>query len=469
MTASSNPNARPRMKRRSLQSRTGQQVANALRNPWAIAISAALGIYIGTLNRPLAEFIAPLGAVYLGLLKMCVLPILLSAITMSIGRLMRTQNAGESVRRILLIFPLSLVAVSLLATGIAAIAGPGRDLPATTLTALGGLINQSGIDLEVALNQSQVTVEPTGVSQLFTSLVPDNIFQALSEGQTLKVLVFSIIFGSALGLVQEEVTETFFSWLESVYKTCNKLLQGLTLLLPFGLCSLIASQFAKIGVEVLLAMLKFVIVASCTYGLIYGISTLILWRQSDRTLWQVIIAQKETTILAIATTSSLTCIPAAIAALGEDLQFNRQATNLVTPLSITLCRFGSVIYFALAAVFVMQLYGKPFTLESGCMIVVGSILAGMATSGVTGILTLTLLDLVLSPLKLPLEAVLVLFIAIDPLMDPLRTVSIVQTGMAVTGMIVDRAATTDPYAQAFQSQGNFIDNIARPERSQAQE
>jgi proton glutamate symport protein len=447
-----------------------RRIFKALRNPWAIAISAALGIYIGTLNRPLAEFIAPLGSIYLGLLKMCVLPILLSAITMSIGRLMKTQDAGESVRRILLIFPLSLFGASLLATGIGAIAGPGRDLPASTLAALGGLINQSGIDLEVSLGQSQVQeAEPTGVSQLFTSLVPDNIFQALSEGQTLKVLVFSIIFGAALGLVDDQVTEVFFSWLESVYKTCNKLLQGLTLLLPFGLCSLIASQFAKMGLEVLLAMLKYVLVASCTYVFIYLISTVVIWRQSNCSLWKVMIAQKETTILAIATTSSLTCIPAAIAALSDGLQFNRQATNLVTPLSITLCRFGSVIYFALAAVFVMQLYGKPFTLEAGCIIIIGSILAGMATSGVTGILTLTLLDLVLSPLKLPLEAVLVLFIAIDPLMDPLRTVSIVQTGMATTAMIVDRAAKNDRYAKTFEWAGDFINNIATPERSQRQD
>jgi Na+/H+-dicarboxylate symporter len=62
----------------------------------------------------------------------------------------------------------------------------------------------------------------------------------------------------------------------------------------------------------------------------------------------------------------------------------------------------------------------------------------MATSGVSGILTLTMLGLVLDPLKLPLEAVLVLFIAIDPLMDPFRTLGIVHMGMAATSLIADR-------------------------------
>ena len=65
----------------------------------------------------------------------------------------------------------------------------------------------------------------------------------------------------------------------------------------------------------------------------------------------------------------------------------------------------------------------------------------MATSGVTGILTLTMLGIVLDPLGLPLEAVLVLFIAIDPLIDPMRTLGIVHTAMAVTTVIAEEKET----------------------------
>jgi len=87
--------------------------------------------------------------------------------------------------------------------------------------------------------------------------------------------------------------------------------------------------------------------------------------------------------------------------------------------------------------FVMQLYQKPLDISILVIILIGSVFAGMATSGVTGILTLTMLGLVLDPLKLPLDAVLVLFVAIDPIINPFRTLSIVQTGMATTAMIAD--------------------------------
>ncbi|HEY9888726.1 MAG TPA: cation:dicarboxylase symporter family transporter [Candidatus Obscuribacterales bacterium] len=409
-----------------------------LRSPWCILISVALGVYIGTTYKPLAAAIAPIGSLYLGLLKMCVLPILLSAISNSIGRLMQTHNAQQYIRRILVVFPVALLAVSGLSMAIAAITGPGRDLSATTLESLGGLVNQSGVDLEVSLS-GPIAIEESGpnMGSFLMGMVPDNIFSALSEGQTLKVLIFAIVFGVSLGMVKTPSTRALFDILDSIYRSFNQVIHWLTYLLPFGLCSLLAYQISRIGLDVLLSMVNFVGVMLAIFVLVYIAGTVIICWRSKQPFWRVMAAVKDPTILAFATTSSLACLPAAIASLNEDLHFDRQSTDLVTTLSITLCRFGSVIYFAAATLFVVQLYQKPLTPSMVIMVVMGSILAGMATSGVTGILTLTMLGLVLDPLKLPLDAVLVLFVAIDPIMDPFRTVSIVHTGMATTALIAD--------------------------------
>jgi Na+/H+-dicarboxylate symporter len=409
-----------------------------LRSPWAILISSLLGAFIGTQQPQVAAWIAPFGTLYLGLLKMCVLPILLSAITNSLGRLMQSHDARQYVQRILVVFPLSLLGVSAIAVVIAAIAGPGRNLTADTLQTLGVLVNQSGVDLEMALSGPLPAASTIGVTTLVDSVVPDNIFAALSEDQTLKVLMFAMIFGVSLGLVKAPTTAALFDTLDSLYRSFNQVIHWLTYLLPFGLCSLLADQLSQVGVEVLLSMVDFVVAAIATFALIYLICTLIIWRRSGVGLWPTVLALKDPTILSLATSSSLACLPAAITSLSENLKFNAQTTNLVTPLAITLCRFGSVIYFASATLFVMQLYQRDLGLASLGIVIVGSILAGMATSGVTGILTLTMLGLVLDPLKLPLEAVLVLFIAIDPLMDPFRTLGIVHTGMAATALVAER-------------------------------
>ncbi|MBX2865066.1 MAG: dicarboxylate/amino acid:cation symporter [Leptolyngbyaceae cyanobacterium MAG.088] len=408
-----------------------------LRSPWAILISVVLAIYIGTAHKGIAILLAPVGDFYLGLLKMCVLPILLAAITTSIGRLMRSSDAALYIKRILVVFPLGLVAASGLTALIATIAGPGRNLSAKTLESLGVLVNDSGIDLEMALT-GPLPEEPTrGIGTFLISLVPDNIFNALSQGETLKVLIFSIIVGISLGLIRDRVTEPCFEILEAIYRTFNQLIDWLTVVLPIGLFSLLAYQLSQQGVDVMLSMINFVIAALIIFFIIYVISTLVVWQQSKVSLLKVLAALREPTILALATSSSLACLPSSIAQLSEALNFKRQTVNLVTPLSITICRFGSVIYFALGSIFVMQLYDKPLGLGNILIIVMGSIFAGMATAGVTGILTLTMLGIVLEPLQLPLEAVLVLFVAIDPIMDPFRTLGIVHTGIAATSVIAD--------------------------------
>lgn len=412
------------------------RMAKWLSSPWSIAISASFGVYCGLRHPQLATSFAPVGTLYLALLKMCVLPMLLTAITGSIGQLIRTRDAGRSIRRILVVFPLGLLFVSTFAVVVAAVTAPGKNLSEATLKTLGVLVNQSGIDLEIALAGPLPSPETVDIGQFILSMVPDNIFSALSEGQTLRVLVFSMIFGLSLGFVREPVTDSLFDVLESIYKSCQKLISWLTVLLPIGLCSLLAAQLAQLGTGVLFAMVNFVIVGLLTFGCLYCICTLIIWRRTDCSLPQILSALKEPTLLALATSSSLTCIPASISALSDRLKFDRQTTHLVTPLAITICRYGSVVYFALATLFVAQLYQKSLDLVQLSIVVAAAILAGMATSGATGVLTLTMLDIVLTPLKLPLEAVLVLFVAIDPIMNPFRTLSIVHTGLAATAVIV---------------------------------
>lgn len=415
-----------------------------LRNPWTIIVSVVIGVLIGLGNKDLALAIAPLGDLYLVLLKMCVLPILLSAIAMSIGRLMTSHDAQRYVKRILMVFPAGLVLVSILGTAIAAIAGPGRNLPKSVLDTLGVLVNESAIDLELSLQGPLPQEEPPpGITDFIFNMVPGNIFEALSQGESLQVLFFAIIFGTALGLVGGSVADNMFNVFEAVYRAFNKLINGFTLILPLGLCSLLAAQIAEVGIDILAAMLNFVILVIATFAILYVISTLVVWRYARCSLPRVFGALREPTILALATRSSLACIPSAISAMHDALKFDRKTTDLVVPLAITLCRFGSVVYFALAALFVAQLYNNTLGWSGYAIAMLASILAGMATSGVTGVLTLTLLQVVLDPLGLPLDAALVLFIAIDPIVDPFRTLGIVHTSLAATAAIADREPNPD--------------------------
>lgn len=152
---------------------------------------------------------------------------------------------------------------------------------------------------------------------------------------------------------------------------------------------------------------------------------------------EVLFKIKEPLLLAFTTQSSLACLPSSIDSLTNGLRFESKSTNLVLPLAITLCRFGPIAYFAIATIFVSSLYQSPLGFGDIIILIVASFIAGMATSGQSET-TLTMLSIVLSPLGLPIDAVLVLLIAIDPLINPFRTLTIVGISITVTSFISEQ-------------------------------
>ena len=72
------------------------------------------------------------------------------------------------------------------------------------------------------------------------------------------------------------------------------------------------------------------------------------------------------------------------------------------------------------------------------IVLFGSILAGLASAGTTGVLTVATVAIVCDLLKLPHEAVIVLLIAVDPVMDMIRTASHVYGNVAVASFVCSK-------------------------------
>ena len=412
-------------------------------SPQAILGSVVLGAIIGTQSPQLSSYIAPLGNIYLTLFTMCVFPILISGIIVSVARLMSRNDSTYYVKKILLYFPIFLISTSLIAVLIGIIFNPGKGLDGGTLQALGVLVNQSAVDLQVNLTGELAPVESgPGLSSFLVGLIPSNIIYAVGNGNTLQVLFFCIVSGIALGVLpQGQKTEPLMLVLESVYSAFQTLINWLKYLLPFGLLGLLAEQLSEINMSTVSVMGNFLLISILTFGILFSISVILLSVRSKYSFKEVLFKIKEPLLLAFTTQSSLACLPSAIDSLTNGLRFESKSTNLVLPLAITLCRFGPIAYFAIATIFVSSLYQSPLGFGDILILIAGSIFAGMATSGLSGVLTLTMLSIVLSPLGLPLDAVLVLLIAIDPLINPFRTLTIVGTSITVSSFISEQ--TTD--------------------------
>jgi proton glutamate symport protein len=409
--------------------------------PYLLLLSIILGITLGTMAPDFSKNIEFIGRIYVDLLKLCVLPILFSAICISTAQLINIPNSRKLIFK--LIF--TLLATQFLAGALALLAGlvfqPGAGISEQTLASLGGQINVSGINYEIALNSPPKPDTENAFLNLISSTVPSNIFEALSESRSLQVVFFSILFGVSLGLMRGSSTNRILLALEEVYTSFRMIIKWLTAILPLGLFSLISAQIAKTGFATIVLMGKFVIITSITLVLIYIVNLVMLWVRSGQSFRTVLKSSREYSMITMATSNSSAGMPSAIYALTEKLKFDTQIVNAVLPISIIAFRYGVVTYFTLVTVFAAQLYGVHIGFNEGLLIIIGSMFGAVASSGSAGVATLPALEIVFKPLALPLDSVLVLLIAIDPVLNPLRATTNISASMVGSSFIAPRRDT----------------------------
>lgn len=416
--------------------------AALLKHPLVILLSIIAGVLIGLHAKTVAHMLAPAGELYLFFIQMTVYPILVSAIVSGLARLVQARSAGANLRRMLLVCVACMFLVGLSGLLAGLVGEPGRGLDAQAKHVLGQIINQSERNiLEISLSDptSDQMFHRIDLWHFLRMLVPANIFQSLYLGLALQIVFFSIIFGIALGNLRSSTSEPIITLLLSVLATCQQLIAWSLYGLPFALVCLIAAQVASVGIELFSAMLKFTILFWLVGTVLFFVSTLVIWlRSALSNPLSVLRSLCDPMMISFATRSSFAALPASISAMQEKLGFERETVSLMLPLGITIGRYGNIVYFGLASLFVVQLYDQPLSATALVIIVVGSVFAGMATAGSSGILTLAMIGIVLTPLGLPMEAVLIVMMAVDAVIDPMRTFLIVYVNIAATAIIARR-------------------------------
>jgi Na+/H+-dicarboxylate symporter len=253
-------------------------------------------------------------------------------------------------------------------------------------------------------------------------------------------MAFSLLFGVAAGKSRIRGAESLAGVLVTVYQACLQLTQWFNLLLPLVLFAIIASQIARTGLEPLRAMTKFV-AALALGSTLLALASLAALRLVTRRSWSdVLRSQRESMFMAIATRNTAACMPTMITSLVETLGFDRNRVELLVPLGISMLRAGQAFYYVVATLFLAQLYEVHLSLFQLGVVVAGSILTGFASSGMSGVIILSLTGLVCTYLKVPFEAALALFVAVDPICDMLRTLVGVVGNNAFAAMAAGRPA-----------------------------
>lgn len=419
----------------------GQRIQQFILKPWVIIACLLLGFSLGLTQPAIGLELGVVGDIYVDLLKMIVLPFMVSAIVFSLQRLFQEGGASRIAGRVVLAFAGFSMVAAVIGVVTLSLAQPGSNLSETTLTTFGRIVGNDLSSTDTAMNlygADMTQSKGKSLEEVVLSLIPSNIFEALAKGETLQVLIFCLLFGMALGHIPNRISGGFSQILETVYETCQALMRWLNFPIPIVLICMSASQIASSGIEPLLAMANFVLAFAVASMVFLALAVVVIWKRSNASLSETLNALREPFALAIATRSSVTCMPAMIKSLVQQLSFAKAQVELLVPLSVSMLRVGPIIYYACATLFIAQLYGRSLSAEEILLLLAASVLAGFASAGMTGLVTLSLTSMACGYLGLPFEAAFILFLAVDPICDILRTLVLVIGNTAAVATICPR-------------------------------
>lgn len=370
----------------------------------------------------------PVGSLFINLLSMVVIPLVATALFAGIAKLGDLRTVGRLVVRTLTFF----WATGIVAIGLGFLVG-SLLLPRSTVTPEQQTALRAAAGADAGFIQRAAESIPTGV-QFLVQLVPANPFKAAADGNLLPVIVFVTICGIAAATLPLDKRASLTGIADAVTEVLIRVIHWVLVVAPIGIFALVASIVAQFGLNLLVAMLWFVVAVIVGVllfiAVVYLPSVALIARLSPLRFLRAVFPSM---LMGFSTTSSMATLPTMIDAADNDLQIPRPVSGFVLPLAATLNRGGSAVFQAIAVVFIARLYGIPFGI--GEMLAAGAavFLASLTVASVPSAGVISLLPAFQST-GLPIAGLTIL-IGLDRLPDMFRTMTNV-TGHLTSAVVV---------------------------------
>ena len=390
----------------------------------AITLGAVvLALVLGAMRLPFLQYLRPVGDFYIALLQIAVLPFLLATIPLAVRSAMASGSAPGVIRSLLFWVLVTLLAVAAVSAIVPSLFFNFSSPDEQMITHIGALLGRSAdtIDVEFAIDPRHATQIKDASDFGIFALIPTNIFASLSSNDSVRVLVFAAIFGIGMVLTERTSGQSIFEALRHIQAVCALIFDWFSLLVPIGIVALVAPQVARLGPDAFTALTLFAYAFLTTGALLLLVAPLLSALALRESPAGVFGALLKPVMLGASTRNSLICVPLALETLKNDLKVKNDLCDLYVPIGIATIRFGTILYFVIATLFLGTLMGRHFGPIDLGLLAVFSVGASFATLGVSGLAALAPLAIVLRPFGLSYEVAVPLMIIIDPLADMVRT------------------------------------------------
>lgn len=396
-----------------------------------ILVAMISGLLIGLVLNTMGlydytSYIKPIGTVFIRLLKMVIVPLVLSSIYMSMTNLGTPEALGSMGRKAVVYYFMTtaiavffgLVFVNLINPGI------GADLGTAGLTNLSSDM-VSKVSSQKGLYQT--------ILDVLVGAIPSNPAAALAEAQILQVIVFAIFMG-IVALYNVKSSAPITNLMSSLESMSLALTHGIMKFAPLGIFVLMIDVMAKSGYGAILSLSKYiltVVLGLSFHGLFLMIVASLRLKKSPLYILKSLSAPLLT---AFSTSSSAAALPITMTTVEEELGVRKETAKFVLPLGATINMDGTALYESVAAIFIAQAYGIDLGIGQQVIIFMTASLAAIGAAAIPGAGLITM-SIVLGAVGLPLEGI-GLILAVDRLLDMFRT-TINVFGDCVGTIVVD--------------------------------
>lgn len=419
-------------------------IGRILLHPAMVFSSIFLGSLAGILSPTISAYTRLPSQMYLAFLQMCVLPIMMAAVVVSVSRLLRSGRANEFILGVTAVFLAGMLLAAAMGVGLGIIGQTGSDIGKESRILMGQEI--SNVEMAMGTANDTGISEPAneGPGSFLLAVIPQNIFKAVSDGRNLSVLFFCIIMGIALGSIRTTNSDTAIAVTDAIYEAMLRIIGWTLYALPFGLFCLFATQISQIGTGIFFSLIKLIVFLYAGCMLLLILYLFILCRRAKKSLRFVLRALRQALVVGFGTSNGFAALPFALEGLHKKLGFGKDTVDLIIPLGTTLNPHGNAICFGMVAVFIAQLYDIPLSVGNVLAIIPLAALAGIVASSAPGLASVAMLALVLDPFQLPTLVAIILVSAINPVIDPILTVVNILGNCASTALVATPADHKHP-------------------------
>jgi len=203
-----------------------------------VVIALLIGVAIGALYPQFAQSLRPLGDGFLKLIKMVIGPIVFCVVVSGMAHAGDLRKVGRVGLKAVIYFEVMTTIALVIGAVLAYATRPGAGMN----------IDLHSLDPASLSTYTEHAKSLKDTAGFLLKIIPDTAFNAFATGDILQILVFSVLFGSALSLLGSK-GQRVGSMIDELAQVFFRVMGFIIKLAPLGVLGAIAFTTGKYGVE----------------------------------------------------------------------------------------------------------------------------------------------------------------------------------------------------------------------------